>query len=149
MDNNIFKKSISIIALVLLIMPFSALAAENVTTYDATDITDNSATFQGSFTKGKETKEKETWWGYATKDFNWRSDFHYSTGRDNRISGEPTKTHQFTVTGLYPNTTYWYNFCFKRTAGTDCGNTVKFTTLPPPDKPLVTANVSGEEVQSR
>jgi len=136
MKKQILKIYISIAVLFSLAMPFAALAF-SLGIYGATDITDSSAVLKGSYAIDKEDKELSTFWQYNTFDFKNANDgINWDTG--NRVSG----TYTTTLTGLAPNTKYYYNFCFVR-AERHCTDNLSFTTKPPVTAPTsVTSGVA-------
>jgi len=138
------KKIILIVIPIFFVMPLSALAM-GLTTYNATNIGDTYATFNGNFSIENEDKEVPTWFEWFYYDFG-DNDERYGTEEINHVAGD----FSYTRLGLRPNTTYYYRACFER-SGTYCqqGYTVSFTTLPESTAPEVHASITTTEIQSK
>ena len=130
MKKHLLKISIAIATLAFLIMPFPVLASWSISVSGASNITHNSATFTSSFSRNNDNL-KYTFWEYNNFDFK---------NRDSGINVDPADrrpgTHYTTLSGLSPETTYYYGFCFVNVS-TNCAGNVSFTTLkaPPPPPP--------------
>ncbi len=100
-------------------MTFTTIKAPTVLTYEATDITSNSATLKGAIRKGDEEIQEK---GFEY----WTADGDVQT----IISSKDYMSE--TLTGLQMNTTYLYRAYAKTASGTTYGETLTFTTTPTP-----------------
>src|SRR3989304_4722160 len=142
MKKYILKISVLIAVLAFLTAPFPALAS-SVSVGSARDITDYSAPLTGSYSIQDTEEPKATFWEYNTFDFK-SADSGLNWDHADRISGTWTTT----LSGLSPNTTYYYGFCFVR-GGRNCVGNLSFTTLPLPPPPAVTAKIEEQDIQSK
>jgi RHS repeat-associated protein len=97
-------------------------SAPNVTTRDASDVTSNSATLRGSITPNGASTDYAFFWGTDRNDPE-----NHTTARE--LSGSysaETVTEQ--LTGLSPNTTYYYFLFAVNSEGGNKGDIKSFTT---------------------
>ena len=110
----------------------SPVALVTLTTADVTMITPNSAVSGGNITAdgGGAITDRGVCWGTATAP---------TTGGTNISSGAGTGTFTSSLTGLFPDATYYVRAYAINIAGTSYGNELVFTT---PPSPTVVTNVS-------
>ena len=96
--------------------------APNATTWDASNITSNSATLRGSVTPNGASTGCIFKWGTRANSLDNLTDMI------SLPAGTSAKTVTFDLTGLSPNTTYYYELVATNTAGADYGTVKSFTT---------------------
>ena len=101
----------------------TGVAKPSVMTYNATDVTSNSAKLKGSINPNGTSASYSFWWG---TDPNSMTNHHDLV---NLPEGSSYVDVEYNLTGLSPKQTYYYNLSAVNIAGSGSGATRSFTTL--------------------
>ena len=95
----------------------------NVTTNTATNVTQNSATLNG--TVNANNQSTTVWFDYGETSGSYDKQSSTET-----LAGSSNTAVSITISGLSPATTYYYRIAAESDAGTSYGDEMSFTTLP-------------------
>ncbi len=96
-----------------------------ITNFGSCNATQNAFNMSGSFTTNNSNNylNTSTWFQYGTN-------YPYTTQVGNQNQYGTSGNFNYTLTGLYPNTTYYFQAVAQNSAGTNFGTTYSCTTLP-------------------
>ena len=100
----------------------ATISAPSVTTWDASNISATSATLRGSINPNGASTAYAFWWGTSSSSLDNNTDLgHLAAGTSNI-------TVEYILTGLSPNTKYYYQLAATNTAGLNRAPMKSFTT---------------------